>query len=557
MASRRIRGSIITKLIGLAALPIAAIIGFLVYYFPAQQIAQLTADQERRAQTYADLLADELRSAVAFSDRETAREVLTSLRADPQAVSTSLFAADGKILYQHGAPSAWVQRASAGVAQKRMFSGGDRVATVVPVVSLEGPRGTLVIELSTRELRARERTVIRTAVLLGAAALVFGVLASWWIARSLVRRLRAINDVARTVAAGGDGRVEIHTRDELGELATSFNNMVRRLRRTQAKLEFNVEVLKLAEVELTDKTNRQSLDLAAAAAESRRESERRAKMEIELRQAQKLESVGRLASGIAHEINTPLQFANDSCSFLDNATTDLLGLIAARRDAFAAGGTLDEIQTKIADAEEAADVDYLLDQVPQAVQRALQGMERVSAIVKAMKEFAYADHALPAPADINRAIQSTLTVARNEYKYVADVETDFGDLPHVICHVGELNQVVLNLVVNSAHAIEEVVRGTERRGKIRIRTAIDGGHAVIAIADDGCGIPRAILDKIFDPFFTTKEIGKGSGQGLAIARSVVVDKHGGTLTVDSELGRGSTFTIRIPLQVAKEVALAS
>jgi len=562
MASRRtLRGSIVTKLIGLAALPLAAIVGFLIYYFPAQQVAELTAEQEARAQSYGDLLGDQLRSAVAFSDRETAREVLSSLRAERDTVSTVLFGAGGSVLYEYGTPSTWVPRASAGVANRRTFSTDDRVAVVVPVVSLEGQRGTLVVEMSTARVQAHRRTVVRTALTIGAGALVFGVLASWWIARSLVRRLRAINDVAREVANGADGRVAIEGHDEIGELATSFNNMVRRLRRTQAKLEFNVEVLRLSEVELTETTHRQSIDLASASDIARQESERRTKMEVELRQAQKLEAVGRLASGIAHEINTPLQFASDSCAFLENATADLLQIIQVRREAISVGGGLDEVIAKIADAEEAADADYLIEQIPQAVQRALQGMERVSGIVKAMKEFAYADHSLPAPADINRAIQSTLTVARNEYKYVADLAIDFGELPPVICHLGELNQVVLNLVVNAAHAIQDTVSGTDRRGTIGVRTRLDGDCATIEISDDGSGIPRTIIDKIFDPFFTTKEIGKGSGQGLAIARSVIVDKHGGSLIVTSEPGKGSTFTIRLPLQprvaVAKEYALAS
>jgi len=399
------------------------------------------------------------------------------------------------------------------------------------------------------------------AIALGATALVASVAGAWWVACSLCRRLRALNSAARDIAAGADRRVEVDARDELGELAKTLNTMVRRLRRSQAKLEFNVEVLRLAELELTMTAHRQSLDLACAAEISRQESERLAKIEIELRQAQKLEAVGRLASGIAHEINTPLQFASDSCSFLEAATGDLLQLIAARKEAIATCTSLDDVVTKITEAEEEIDAEYLIEQIPQAVQRALQGMGRVSSIVKAMKEFAYADHSLPAPADLNRAIQSTLVVARNEYKYVADVETDFGDIPPVTCYLGELNQVVLNLVVNAAHAIEDVVRGSERRGTIRIATRVDGAHAVIAIADDGCGIPRTIIDKIYDPFFTTKEIGKGTGQGLAIARSVVVDRHGGSLAVESEPGRGSTFTIRLPLQNAaaatKEMALAS
>jgi signal transduction histidine kinase len=164
-----------------------------------------------------------------------------------------------------------------------------------------------------------------------------------------------------------------------------------------------------------------------------------------------------------------------------------------------------------------------------------------------MKEFAHPDQKEKVSADLNRALQTTLNIARNEYKYVADVATEFGDLPPVFCHVGDLNQVFLNLIVNAAHAIGDVVRQSGRKGTIRIRTSQEGGLARIDIADTGAGIPEAIRQRVFEPFFTTKEVGKGTGQGLAIARSIVVSKHGGTLMFESEVGKGTTFTIRLPI----------
>ena len=166
-----------------------------------------------------------------------------------------------------------------------------------------------------------------------------------------------------------------------------------------------------------------------------------------------------------------------------------------------------------------------------------------------MKEFAYQDTSEHTLVDLNRAILNTLTVARNEYKYVADITTELGELPLVRGRLGELNQVVLNIVVNAAHAIEDAIKGgdPDRRGTIAIRTRVAGTHAVLEIEDDGCGIPHGNVHKIFDPFFTTKEIGRGTGQGLAIAR-VVVDKHAGKIDVASEVGRGTTFTIRLPIE---------
>jgi two-component system NtrC family sensor kinase len=177
----------------------------------------------------------------------------------------------------------------------------------------------------------------------------------------------------------------------------------------------------------------------------------------------------------------------------------------------------------------------------------LEGLERIATIVRSMKEFAHPDQAAMTLADLNQAIKSTLVIAHNEYKYVASVETDFGELPPVPCYLGEINQVVLNLLVNAAHAISDVVKDSGAMGKLTVRTRFDANEVEIAIGDTGTGIPEVAREKVFDPFFTTKEVGKGTGQGLAIAHSVIVKKHGGTLRFESECGKGTKFFIRLPV----------
>ena len=278
-------------------------------------------------------------------------------------------------------------------------------------------------------------------------------------------------------------------------------------------------------------------------------TERRA-LEEQFRQAQKLEAVGRLAAGIAHEINTPIQFVGDNMQFLHDAFSDLSKVMEKYRhlsDAAANGVAGMMLADEVAEAEMAVDINYLVEEIPKAIAQSLDGVARVATLVRAMKEFAHPDRKERAAADINAALLSTLTVARNELKYVAEVETELGDLPLAVCNIGELNQVFLNLLVNAAHAIGDAVNGTGQKGVIRVRTALEKDAVLISIADTGGGIPEDIRDKIFDPFFTTKESGRGTGQGLAIAHSVVVDKHGGTLTFASEVGKGTTFFIRLPL----------
>jgi PAS domain S-box-containing protein len=287
----------------------------------------------------------------------------------------------------------------------------------------------------------------------------------------------------------------------------------------------------------------------------------RSLLEDQFRQAQRLESVGQLAAGIAHEINTPTQYIGDNVRFLKDAFLDLKGLLAtygrllvAAQESTLSGETAQEI-AKEADQTDAV---YLLDEIPKAIEQTLEGVTRVSTLVSAMKEFSHPGTKEKVLLDLNHAIQSTITVARNEWKYVAEMETDFDpSLPFVQCQPGEFNQVILNLIVNAAHAIADVVaKGGVEKGKIRIQTRNCTDYAEIRVEDTGTGIPEKVRARIFDPFFTTKEIGKGTGQGLSIARSVVVDKHHGTIHFETAEGKGTTFIIRLPYAVKNGAAKA-
>jgi PAS domain S-box-containing protein len=285
----------------------------------------------------------------------------------------------------------------------------------------------------------------------------------------------------------------------------------------------------------------------------------RKRLEIELRLAQKLESVGHLAAGIAHEINTPIQYVSSSMDFLDGAFADMAELneaYAALREAAARAGVDPDALTRITEAEDAADLEYLRERVPAALERSRDGLKRVAKIVGAMRVFGHPSTNGTAPVDVNAAIENTLIVAASEYKYVADVTTDLGDIPAVLSNGGDINQVLINLIVNSCHAIADAVGDGGERGRIDIRTSLDGGAAIITIADTGGGIPAAIADRVFDPFFTTKEVGKGTGQGLAIARTII-DRDGGELTFETRPGEGTTFTIRLPLTADAVVPAAA
>lgn len=258
-------------------------------------------------------------------------------------------------------------------------------------------------------------------------------------------------------------------------------------------------------------------------------TERRA-LEAELAHAQRLEAVGRLAAGIAHEVNTPVQFIGDNLHFLVDAFE---ALVAAAHDE--------------ADGVAAADDElaFIRREVPLALAQALEGVERVARIGRAMKALGHPDDGHPCQVDLNRVLVDACTVAHNAIKHVAEVEQDLGDLPPVRCQAGDIGQVFLNLLVNAADAVAEAVAGTGTRGRITLRSRRSGSAVVVTVADTGTGIAPMVADHVFEPFFTTKEIGQGTGQGLALARAVV-DHHGGSIRFDTGAG-GTTFTVTLPI----------
>ena len=275
-------------------------------------------------------------------------------------------------------------------------------------------------------------------------------------------------------------------------------------------------------------------------------------LESQLAQAQKLESIGQLAAGIAHEINTPMQFVSDNTRFVQESFGEIEQWIRIYRDLLNDGKegliTLEKIANIEEDLRE-AEYDYLSEEIPLALTQSLEGIDRVVKIVNSMKKFSHPGVEKKTEHDVNDSLETTVTVAGNEWKYVADVEFDLDkNLPSIPCFPAELNQVFLNLIVNAAHAIEDTIKqNPDTKGKIYVSTRQVDNQVEIRITDTGSGIPEEIRSKVFDLFFTTKEVGKGTGQGLALAHKVIHGNHGGTIELESEVGKGTTFVIRLPI----------
>jgi signal transduction histidine kinase len=307
------------------------------------------------------------------------------------------------------------------------------------------------------------------------------------------------------------------------------------------------------ELEVTVKARTLALELANQGLTA--EMKKRTEIEATLRMGQKLEAIGRLASGIAHEINTPVQYVGHHLQFLREGALDLVSAATTMVCVASAARTSTNsalIEQLIAIAQ-GIDLDYLTQAIPESLASAEDGIHRIAKIVRTMKELAHPGSRSLASVDVGRLLEGAIDVAARTHRDCIDVETRFAELPPVTCFRDDLSQVFINIIVNATQAIED---HPERRGKLVITSRVDGPDVVVTIADNAGGIPEAARDKVFEAFFTTKDVGRGTGQGLAISRSIIVDRHGGTLTFETETGVGTTFSIRLPI-AGPPVALAA
>lgn len=369
---------------------------------------------------------------------------------------------------------------------------------------------TLVGVVDSAEVAGPAMAFLKGIAGVAVVMLLLAAIISTYVATRISSPIVSVADNMRQIAEGAgelSAKLDIHTNDEIGDLAKYFNRFLDMLRAQHG-----------------DKLR-----------------------------AQKMEAVGQLAAGVAHEVNTPAQFIGDNVRFLGEAFTDIQQLIDAYQVLVEAARSDDSFQVAIADIQAVAariDLDFLMREIPASISQSADGISRISTIIKAMKEFSHPGSDELQPAPINRAVENTIIVARAEWKYCSELELVLDPkLPEVNCSIGDVNQAVLNIVVNAAHAIEERRQrdGTTELGKIKVQTGLDGDFAFISISDNGGGIPESIREKIFDPFFTTKEVGKGTGQGLAIAYKAIVGKHGGKLDLKVEEGIGTTFNIMLPV----------
>ncbi len=334
-----------------------------------------------------------------------------------------------------------------------------------------------------------------------------------------------------------------------------YRRLFERERRARKEAEQHLEIksraLHLSNQKLADLTN----DLHVEVKRTKAELARQKALENQLILAQKMESVGQSAAGVAHELNTPIQFVNDNLNFLKTSFEDIEQLLAAVDSLVLRcrnQGMLPKQIAAIDTVAEAIDLDFVRTEAPLAASQAIEGSQTLARIVKAMNVFSHPGTESFEPVCVNQLLRSTLTVSRAKWKYHAELETEFSDsLPPVSCLPGELGQAFLNLIVNAASAIG--TRGPTNAGVLTVGTSLQGDTVLIQISDTGCGIPPEIQHRVFDPFFTTKGVGEGTGQGLSISYRIIVELHRGALTFESDVDRGTTFWIRLPVEQKPEL----
>ncbi|MEM7672498.1 MAG: ATP-binding protein [Verrucomicrobiota bacterium] len=406
--------------------------------------------------------------------------------------------------------------------------------------------GWIRLESSLGELNAMITSLWRQGVSFLMFFLLLSVAIFWRFFDGPLKSIEDITEFASNMTGEHVSSLKIkHQTHETQKLAETLNA-------TSIKLHKNLKDLESAKDDLSVKVHEKTQHLAETIVELQHEAEERKKAEAQLVHAQKMESVGQMAAGIAHEINTPIQFISSNLQFIQDSKEDLFSIIDSMKASNGnsdTGPIIEERMRELSGLLEEHDFEFIEEELPRAIDQSIEGTRRVSEIVQAMKTFSHPSTESLASASINKIVEDTVTLSKNEWKYVSELEMELApDLPNATCSISEVSQVLLNLIVNAAHAIEECKKDKDSlEGRIKIKTwSNENEHVYISVEDNGAGIPEDAQRKIFDPFFTTKEVGKGTGQGLSICYDAIVNRHKGDITFTTERGNGTTFRIMIP-----------
>jgi signal transduction histidine kinase len=403
---------------------------------------------------------------------------------------------------------------------------------------------TKAVDSATRRARNLIKTSTRLVFIFGLVGLILAVCAGLLISRSIYVPLLELKDAADEIGKGNlNTRIEVKSNDEVGQLAASFKKMLDDLQKTTTSIDnLNREITERKKAEESVRFACKDLEKA---------NQELKEMQSQLVQSEKLASIGQLAAGVAHEMNTPVGFVASNFETLENYMEKILELFQMYSELLGKIETAEKaellnIADSICKTWNQMKIDFILEDLPVLFNDSREGITRVTSIVQNLRDFSRAEQTEDFDTyNINDGIRATLVVAQNEIKYHADVETELSKVPQIICNTGQINQVLLNIIMNAAQAIKSEER--EDKGKITIKTYATDDNVICEISDDGPGIETNILQKIFDPFFTTKPVGTGTGLGLSISYDIIVIKHKGSLLVDSSVDKGTKFTIKLPI----------
>ncbi len=509
--------SIQTKILLSPLLTVTAITLFVLFFVTSNFRQLLYEEKSRMDQRTAEIISLSIAKGLDAGDLDYVQGSLNWLKHDTSVAFVLALDEDGIAFASYDPRHIAPELSGNGTLTNKLGKFLDvnelPISIIQEPINLGAGVGTLVYGTTSEEVEANVGSARESILIACIIVLILGVTASGVFALKISEPIKQLANAARLVASGIRTALPPETKDEVGTLSRAFGEMLR-------KQDEQINTI--------------------------------GHMAVDREQEGRMAAVGSLAAGIAHEINTPIQFVGDNINFLKSSFESLRILIseyaALLQEAAQLSGQPDLLGRKqVVDA--AGDLEFIEKEVPQAIEQTLEGVKRVATIVRSMKDFAHPDPSNRALCDMNRILETTLIVARNEIKYVADVVTNFeSDLPSVMGNRGDLNQVFLNLLVNAAHAIGDVVKdGSSGKGVITVTTRSHEKQVTVEIEDTGCGIPQEISGKVFDPFFTTKEVGKGTGQGLTIARNIVVNKHQGKITFTSTKGKGTCFTVQLPM----------